>query len=108
MKSQRTMQASQLEELALFIEEHPGFSPELKGDDAFICGFRVGKCFLTLTRMRRLVATRPHFNAGETALLLASSERVRADGMTLGDRVDQVLARAARKASEARSRQGFL
>jgi hypothetical protein len=31
MKRQATMQASQLEEFALFLEEHPGFSPALQG-----------------------------------------------------------------------------
>jgi hypothetical protein len=66
------MRASQLEEFALFLEEHPGFSPALKGEDATLCGFHVGRCFLTLVEMGRLVATQAHFDAGETALLLAS------------------------------------
>ena len=35
-------------------------------------GFRVGGCFLTLAEMERLLATRPHFDTREAALLLAS------------------------------------
>ena len=42
MKRQGTMQAHQLETFARFLEEHPGFSPLLMGEDALVCGFQVG------------------------------------------------------------------
>ncbi len=92
MKCQKAMQASQLEEVALFLEEHPGFSPELHGENAIVWGFRIGGCLLTLAEMARLVAAGPHFDA-RGGIAAGSSVRVRADGMTLVDRVDQVLTR---------------
>ena len=72
MKCQGTKQTSQLEEFALFLEEHPGFSPELRGEDAVVWAFRIGGCLLTLAEMARLVATQPHFNVREATSLLAS------------------------------------
>ncbi len=72
MKCQGTKRTSQLEDFALFLEEHPGFSPELQGEDAVVWAFRIGGCFLTLAEMARLVATRPHFNARQATLLLTS------------------------------------
>jgi hypothetical protein len=72
MKRRGTEPASRLEEFALFLEDHPGFSPGLRGEDAVVCGFRVGGCFLTLAEMDRLIATQPRFDAREAALLLAS------------------------------------
>ncbi len=65
--------ASHLAEIVHFIEEHPGFSPELRGEDAVVWAFRIGGCFLTLAEMERLIATQPHFDAREAALLMASS-----------------------------------
>jgi hypothetical protein len=44
-------------QLARFLEEHPSFSPFLKGADAAVSGFQVGKCFLTLDEMERLIST---------------------------------------------------
>ncbi len=73
MKRQGPMQASRLEEVALFLQEHPGFSPELRGEDAVAWAFRIGGCFLTLAEMQRLIAAQPHFDAREAALLMASS-----------------------------------
>ena len=72
MKRQATIQADHLEKFACFLEEHPGFSPELKGEDALACGFRIGECFLTIEEMDRLIAARPFLDAGAAALLLAS------------------------------------
>jgi hypothetical protein len=66
------MQAGQLEEFALFLEYHPGFSPELRGEDAVVWVFRVGGCLLTLTEMAKLIAARPHFDAREATLLMHS------------------------------------
>jgi hypothetical protein len=58
MKTPRAMQASQLETFARFLEEHPGFSPELRGEDAYVCGFHVGNCLLSVDEMERLITTR--------------------------------------------------
>jgi hypothetical protein len=65
------MSAAQLEKFAHFLETHPGFYPELKGENATICGFRVGGCFLSVGEMDEFISTEPHFAAHETALLLA-------------------------------------
>ena len=86
MKRQATMQASQLEEFALFLEEHPGFSPALKGEDALVCGFRAGECLLTLAEMGRLIATQPHFDAREAAIAVGFARRIRAPGNDPADR----------------------
>jgi hypothetical protein len=45
------MQAHQLETFARFLEEHPGFSPLLMGEDALVCGFQVGGTFLRIEEM---------------------------------------------------------
>jgi hypothetical protein len=66
------MQPGQLEEVARFLEEHPGFSPELMGEDAVVSGFHVGACFLTIGDLGRLIASRPLVDAREAALLLTS------------------------------------
>jgi hypothetical protein len=42
------LSAGQLEKFARFLETHPGFYPELTGENAEICGFRVGGCFLSI------------------------------------------------------------
>jgi len=75
---QAIMQAEQLEPFAHFLEEHPGFSPLLTGEDATVCGFQVGGCFLRIDDMERLIATRPQLHPKRAALLLslwASSRR---------------------------------
>lgn len=41
------------EELARFLEEHPGFSPVFS-DDAILCGFRVGVNSLSLDNVQEL------------------------------------------------------
>jgi hypothetical protein len=81
MKRQGTMQAHQIEKFALFLEEHPGFSPLLVGEDALVCGFQVGGSFLRIEEMERLIATQPQFDAQETAMLLAPSGVFRARGL---------------------------
>jgi hypothetical protein len=58
MKGKETMQAHRLEKFAQFLDEHPGFSPELMGEDAYVYGFRVGECFLSVDEMVGLIATR--------------------------------------------------
>jgi hypothetical protein len=74
MKMQATLQADQLQKFAGFLEEHPGFSPALKGEDALVCGFHIGECFLTIAEMYKLIATQPEFDADAAALLLALRE----------------------------------
>ena len=71
MKRRETMRAEQLEKLAGFLEEHPGFSPLLMGEDAFVYGFQVGCSHLTIHAMEALIATQPHFDAQQAAQLLS-------------------------------------
>jgi hypothetical protein len=63
MKWQKTMRASQTRRFALFLEEHPRFWPELVGEQALVCGFHVGGCFLTIDEMERLIGTQPQLEA---------------------------------------------
>ena len=74
-----TMSAGQLEKFARFLETHCGFYPELRGENAVICGFRVGGCFLSVGEMNEFISTEPHFAAHEAALLLAA-QPASADG----------------------------
>ncbi len=53
MKWHTQMHASLLRKIALFLEEHPGFWPELVGEDALVCGFHVGGCSLTIGEMEK-------------------------------------------------------
>jgi hypothetical protein len=73
MKKPEALQASQLESFARFLEEHPGFVPLLTGQDALVCGFQVGGSFLGIAEMEQLIATQPHFDAQDAALLLTPS-----------------------------------
>jgi len=73
MKSRHSMTAKQLGELVQFVEEHPGFSPRLTGEDAILCGFEMGECVLSLEQMEQLFLT-PR-NARLRMLLAASAER---------------------------------
>jgi len=57
MKTLTAMRTSQLEKFALFLEQHPGFSPELIGENALVYGFRVGECVLSVDEMERLIDT---------------------------------------------------
>jgi hypothetical protein len=57
MKTLTIMRTSQLAKLARFLDEHPGFSPELIGEDAYVCGFRVGQCLLSVEEMEQLIDT---------------------------------------------------
>jgi hypothetical protein len=67
-----TMQADQLKPFAVFLEEHPGFSPLLMGEDALVYGFQVGDCHLQIDEMERLIATHPRYDARQAALLLSA------------------------------------
>ena len=78
MRKPVVMQAHQLEPFARFLEDHPGFSPYLVGEDALVGGFQVGGSYLLIDEMERLIATRPHYDERQAALLLnvpASSRR---------------------------------
>ena len=81
MKRQGTMPAHQIEKFARFLEEHPGFSPLLLGEDALVCGFQVGGSFLRIEEMETLIAAQPQFDAQEAALLLAPSGVFRTHGL---------------------------
>lgn len=72
MKTPSAIPPGQLQKIARFLEEHPGFWPELTGEDALLCGFHVGGCFLTIGDMDRLISSRPCFDTRETALLLTA------------------------------------
>ena len=76
MKRRGTLQAHQLGKFARFLEEHPGFSPLLMGEDALVCGFQAGGSFLHIEEMERLIATQPRFDAQEAAILLSASPRM--------------------------------
>jgi hypothetical protein len=80
MKRQGIMQAHQLEQFAGFLEEHPGFSPLLMGQDALVCGFQVGGSYLRIEEMERLIAAQPQFDAQEASLLLARLDAIRTCG----------------------------
>jgi hypothetical protein len=71
MKRQATLQPHQLERFVKFLEEHPGFSPTLIGEDALVCGFQVGGSFLAIDELEKMIATEPHFDEQEAALLLS-------------------------------------
>jgi hypothetical protein len=55
MESANVMDAHQLGELARFLDDHPAFSPTFSSDDAILCGFRVGNCFVTMDEMEYLL-----------------------------------------------------
>ena len=76
MKAQPSMQANQLKKFALFLEIHPSFYPELEEETVAVWGFRVGSCFLTIGEMDTFIASRPHFNTREAALLLATQPTI--------------------------------
>jgi len=75
MKTLGRMRFVELEQFARFLEEHPGFSPLLEGEEAVVYGFQTGGCFLTLGEMGQLVGAEPRFDAQESAVLLAPTER---------------------------------
>jgi hypothetical protein len=57
MKTLNAMRTSQFGKFARFLEEHPGFSPALFGENADVYGFRVGECLLSVDEMERLIDT---------------------------------------------------
>jgi len=75
MKTLTIMRADQLERFARFLEEHPGFSPLLHGEDASVFGFQTGHCLLAVDEMEKLIAAQPRFDAEQAALLLCPAAR---------------------------------
>ena len=57
MKTLTAMRTSQIGKFARFLEEHPGFAPELIGDNAYVYGFRVGKTLLSIDEMETMIDT---------------------------------------------------
>jgi len=57
MKALTVMRTSQAGKFARFLDEHPCFSPELVGENASVCGFRVGGSVLSIEEMERLIDT---------------------------------------------------
>jgi hypothetical protein len=74
MKKRVTMQEDQLERFARFLEEHPGFSPLLMGEDALVAGFQMGTSGLEISEMEIIIAVQPHFDLQQAAVLLAPGE----------------------------------
>lgn len=58
MRTPEPIHGGQIEELVVFLEEHPRFSPQLMGENAYFCGFQMGRCFLSVEDMERLIAAR--------------------------------------------------
>ena len=67
MKTLTAMRTSQIGKFARFLDEHPGFSPELIGENAYVYGFRVGESLLSVNEMERLIDT--SVDAAAAALL---------------------------------------
>ena len=76
MKMQRTLQTHQLEEFARFLEAHPGFYPELEEDNAMVCGFHVGGCFLTIADMEMIISSQPRQSPPVSPFLLSTWPKV--------------------------------
>ena len=72
MKKPATLQTHQLGTFARFLEEHPGFSPLLCGEEALVYAFQVGTSALDVPDMEKLIGAQPHFDAREIEALLAS------------------------------------
>lgn len=70
MKQCEFMQRHQLETFARFLDEHPGFSPLLVGEDALVCGFQIGGSHVSIAEMEKMIAARPRFNPQQAAFLL--------------------------------------
>ncbi len=53
MKTENATQIQRSDDLARFLDEHPGFSPVFS-DNAILCGFRVGTSCLSLDNVQEL------------------------------------------------------
>lgn len=77
MKTLTAMRTSQIGKFARFLEEHPGFSPALFGENADVYGFRVGESLLSIDEMERLIDTplQTHLALAQTRLSAMSKRR---------------------------------
>jgi len=57
MNALKIMRSSQAGKFARFLDEHPGFSPQLIGENAYVCGFRMGESLLSIDEMETLIDT---------------------------------------------------
>jgi hypothetical protein len=71
MQQECFMRPNQLARFARFLDEHPDFAPLLIDENALVCGFQVGRSFLGIDDMETILATEPHFDRRQAALLLA-------------------------------------
>jgi hypothetical protein len=76
MKTQRTIQTHQLEKFARFLEIHPGFYPELEEENAMVCGFHVGGCFLAIADMDMIISSQPRQSPSVSVLMLTTWPKV--------------------------------
>ncbi len=91
MKTLTIMRADQVGKFGRFLDEHPGFSPELIGENAYVCGFRVGESFLSVEEMERLIDTSVGQQTAtllRTALISAAKRRAN-EGARVGYRSDR-------------------
>jgi hypothetical protein len=61
-----------LEKFTWLLEEYPGFSPMLTGENALVCGFHAGGSFFYLEEKEWLIVTQPRFDAQEAAMLFSA------------------------------------
>jgi hypothetical protein len=85
---QFTMPAAQLEKFARFLEVHPGFYPELEGQNAAISGFRVGGCFLSVSEMDELISTQSHAVPYEAA---PGAPHIRGSCLSAGSKLSAIV-----------------
>ena len=71
MQRYEFIQPHQLEPVARFLEEHPGFSPILIGEDALVRGFQIGGTYITIQELERIIANRRPVEVQRAAALLA-------------------------------------
>jgi len=57
MKTANSIRDRQLGELAQFLDNHPTLTP-IFSDQAILCGFRVGTCYLSLDNLQQLLPIR--------------------------------------------------
>jgi hypothetical protein len=59
MNTQALEHSTHTERLVRFLDEHPGLSPLLTGEDAVVYGFEAGAWFLSLADMELLIVAPP-------------------------------------------------
>ena len=69
MISLERLQPQQIEKFTRFLEEHPGFSPLLMGENAVVRGFQIGGSYLRIAEMEQIMGRRSGIDGQEAALL---------------------------------------